>query len=644
VGVEREALLRRLGRWYGEQRFAFAWTNTNKATAPDDMHPKQVRTKAWQHTRPLGSGDAGEAIFGRGLSCNPALVLRPSGLVALECDSEEDFAAIAGLGLPPTITVRTSQSYKRHYWFRPPAGLDVLPFVAFRFEHGRVYADDQRYLLAPPALHPTGLEYGFLPGLGPGEVEIADLAVAAYTECVRRSQESDRQQRERKRVDPDAAVPRHDRIFRFACLLRNWMTSEEEILEAALAYNRRHFANHPEGPMSEQRVRSHVRGAMKIADRPPDPDRVELRRRADEFLREFLVGKVKPAPPVNAKASSSNRRRVLRRAVSAIEARQVEWVIANVVPLGTLSLVAGVGGLGKSMLALAWAAEVTLEGSDVLIVSYEDAAEQVIRPRFEALGGDLDRMHELSIDPIDGSISFPVDLDELARHAIETSARLIVIDPVSASIDIKLDAHKDAHMRVVLGQLAKLAEKLELAVVMIAHLNKAPGADPYLRINGSTAFYNASRSVLTVTRDPDEDAHRLVAHHKSNYGVLAPFERWRLETVEIPSMSGPIVVARLVFLAVADGVSRDDVLAPAAPGEARRGRGADHGRARAGSPVVGRREGRRHRCWHLEEHDRASRTRARGRRRGGGERLRAGHLVVSPRLARGSRQASSTAA
>ena len=49
-----------------------------------------------------------------------------------------------------------------------------------------------------------------------------------------------------------------------------------------------------------------------------------------------------------------------------------------------------------------------------------------------------------------------------------------MIDPVSASIDLKLDSHKDAHVRVVLGQLAKLAEQLGLAVVMIAHLNKAP--------------------------------------------------------------------------------------------------------------------------------------------------------------------------
>jgi putative DNA primase/helicase len=100
---------------------------------------------------------------------------------------------------------------------------------------------------------------------------------------------------------------------------------------------------------------------------------------------------------------------------------------------------------------------------------------------------------------------------------------------------------------------------------MIAHLNKAPSGDVYLRVNGSTAFYNASRSVLTVTRDPMEDSHRLVAHHKSNYGALAAVERWQLDVVEVPTATGPLSVARLVFLEVADDVSRDDVLAPHVP-------------------------------------------------------------------------------
>src|SRR5262249_13426184 len=159
------------------------------------------------------------------------------------------------------------------------------------------------------------------------------------------------------------------------------------------------------------------------------------------------------------------------------------------VPVGVQTLVAGVGGLGKSALLLSWAASVTKAGGDVLLVSYEDAAAQVIRPRFEALDGDLDRLHELDVDLLARQSSFPADLLELDRHVQETRARMLLVDPVSASIDLKLDAHKDQDVRVVLGELARLAERERIAIVENAHLNKAPSSDPYLRINGSTAFY-----------------------------------------------------------------------------------------------------------------------------------------------------------
>ena len=48
----------------------------------------------------------------------------------------------------------------------------------------------------------------------------------------------------------------------------------------------------------------------------------------------------------------------------------------------------------------------------------------------------------LYVDVLDGSVSFPTDLPELDRHVRETNAALVLIDPVSASIDLKLDAHQ----------------------------------------------------------------------------------------------------------------------------------------------------------------------------------------------------------
>jgi hypothetical protein len=166
------------------------------------------------------------------------------------------------------------------------------------------------------------------------------------------------------------------------------------------------------------------------------------------------------------------------------------------------------------------------------------------------------------MDALDGMISLPGDMAELERHVRETNASALLIDPVSASISLKLDAHRDQDVRVVLGQLAQLAARARLSVVLVAHLNKAPSNDPYLRINGSTAFYNASRRVLTVTKDPgDPDWGRLVTAHKANYSELGDVERWRIEPKIVQSPSGPIETMVMRFVEIAEDVSREDVLA-----------------------------------------------------------------------------------
>jgi KaiC/GvpD/RAD55 family RecA-like ATPase len=355
--------------------------------------------------------------------------------------------------------------------------------------------------------------------------------------------------------EPIVEPGRRDAIFHLALLEFRAGKPYPEVLERALRLN----AAQCVPPVEERLVAAQVKGALTFARRHPTVEE-ELRERARGILWE------RERQPLQGPAGARKKgpRSLFRRPLRDVTPRPVEFLIEKKVPLGTLTLLAGVGGLGKSALALAYAKQVTDTGRPVLVISYEDAAEQVLRPRFEALGGNLDLVHEVYVDVLAGSVSFPTDLPELDRHVLETNASLVLVDPVSASIDLKLDAHKDQDVRVVLGQLAKLAEREGLAVLQNAHLNKAPSADPYLRINGSTAFYNASRSVLTVTRDPAEpDLHRLVAHHKSNYGPLADVERWKVEPVMVASDFGPMEVMTMIFVEVADDVSRDDVLAAA---------------------------------------------------------------------------------
>jgi AAA domain len=251
--------------------------------------------------------------------------------------------------------------------------------------------------------------------------------------------------------------------------------------------------------------------------------------------------------------------------------RQVRWLVHGLIPLHALTLVAGVGGLGKSMWLLARAAELSRQGIDVIIVSFEDTAAEIIRPRVQAAGGDLTRIHVMVLADAGGldSVQLPRDLDDLRILVQSVKAKLIIIDPVVAAIESRLDAHKDQHVRTVLAQLARLAEEEDAAVALVGHLNKAPSMEAYIRVANSVAFWNASRSVVLLTEDGDDEELRLVAQRKANWARLRPVERHRVEEIILmdtldPETGEPIVTSRIVFVEVADDVNGADVLGPKA--------------------------------------------------------------------------------
>jgi hypothetical protein len=255
-GANGEMSVDCLARFYGENRFAIAWT-----AGKEGENAKRVLTRGWPTTAPLVSAEDGVAEFAaREEHSNPAIVLRPSNLIGIDCDTAEGLEELQRLGLPKTLTARSSAEHKRHYYFRPPPKLETVPYVAFRFERDRVSADRERYLVCPPALHPSRAVYAFLPAHG---AEIAELPADVYTRLVERATREAKEQRARLAAESGTKVregQRRDTVFRYACMLRRWHGDDREaIQEHAFCWNERHC----EPPLSHAQVSAQVDGAMK---------------------------------------------------------------------------------------------------------------------------------------------------------------------------------------------------------------------------------------------------------------------------------------------------------------------------------------------------------------------------------------------
>jgi hypothetical protein len=266
---------------YGELQLALAFTRTNNPAKGD---PKAV-LGSWDKTKPLLSAAQGEGRMAAAMTGNPVVVLRPSNLIGIENDTPDGLERIAALALPETVTVRSSEPWKRHYWFRPWS--ETVPkFAAFRFEQGGVSADTGRYFLCPPAIHPSGAVYEFINS--PADHEIAVISEDHYRQLVRLWKQTEHEERERLQIDPDAKVTpgrRRQAIFRYACQQRRWTSADEEIVQLALIWN----TNHCDPPLSEEQVRYQVKGAMKKKG-GQEVAREQLRSAAQPESAAGLVG------------------------------------------------------------------------------------------------------------------------------------------------------------------------------------------------------------------------------------------------------------------------------------------------------------------------------------------------------------------
>lgn len=226
--------------------------------------------------------------------------------------------------------------------------------------------------------------------------------------------------------------------------------------------------------------------------------------------------------------------------LDTVTPRKVLWLWHHGIPRGKLTLLAGDGGIGKSLLTMDLAQRVSSgrpwpdslgepnPAGGVVIVSAEDDVDDTIVPRLKAAGADLTRLAAIQgVEFTDdnrkrrGVRGFNLQHDmPVLQEAIETTddCALVIIDPATAYMG-NVRGNDNVEVRGCLAPLAALAADTGVAVVLVTHFNKpnaGANATAAHRIIGSIAFNAAARATWIVCRDEAPSQRRLLLPVKWN--------------------------------------------------------------------------------------------------------------------------------
>lgn len=489
---------------------------------PDPEQPgktvKRPLVKGWQNG---GSGTHPEFIetsFSRAPEATHVGIVTGGGLLVIDLDGPDGtrwWQEHQHL-MPATRKQRTQRTGGAHLYYRVPAACG-LRNSASKIAPGVDIRGDGGFVVDWSTLFP------------PEVTDIAD-APAELIELLRKSstKPAEKPSANLQKVSGDGHVPsgeRNDYLSRKAYALRKEGATPEQILPALQAIN----STMCNPPLPDDEVAAIARGKAAVQPEAAQVGAPEPPARA--FLDwPSLTGH----PPAR------------------------EWDIDHWLPRGKDVLLAGRGGIGKTLLAqtMATALAVGREYIDAtarrttLLWAGEDDADELWRRQlpinryFDVGMGDLQRLHVASYCNADitlaglamGVLTPTALMEELRQQANDLHAEVVFLDNVAR---IYGGNENDRH------QVTQFMAWLRAAVapaslVVLAHPAKAAGSE----FSGSTAWEGAVRARLWLSdRMPDaepsedtppDDTQRFLARRKANYaandvrkmvftdGVLAP--------------------------------------------------------------------------------------------------------------------------
>lgn len=224
-------------------------------------------------------------------------------------------------------------------------------------------------------------------------------------------------------------------------------------------------------------------------------------------------------------ATSGGTGTVKLRCMNEIAPEPVQWLWPGRLAAGKVALLFGQPGIGKSQISLDIAARISTGAEwpdggyaplgDVIILSSEDGLADTVRPRLDAAGADVARIHVVeAVKNENGAtrtFDLAADLDALKRaiDTIEGNVRLVIIDPIASYMG-RIDSHRNTDVRGVLEPLSPFGERHGIAVLAVSHPRKSAPARAINAVARSGAFAAFARSIFLVTEEPDTDRRLLL--------------------------------------------------------------------------------------------------------------------------------------
>ena len=313
-------------------------------------------------------------------------------------------------------------------------------------------------------------------------------------------------------------------------------------------------------------------------------------------FRALVPGHVLPRPEEAGDSQKEDRPRLRLTSWADLEAEEAQWSPGGTDAVGTLNVIAGDGGIGKTKLTMSKAAAVSrgqrwpfnappcTDGVEVdlprrvLFSGSEDRIKSDLLPAFLAAGGD--KRQVASIDAVtvpvrdaDGrEIGF--GLNERAMDALEAELEsgefgLVLLNEITGLVEG--EGTGETVTRRSLNTLTGRLQRVKYPVVASAVMHFGKGIKRAKdKLIQSVAFYNIPRTIYYVLPDPTEvvgghperpDFRRLVFCEKRSGGVKFPTYAYRITDVPVPDRG--FATGAVAWDTAPDGVTLNEALAAA---------------------------------------------------------------------------------